>query len=151
MGSNGARIFLPPYAEPIRPFADPILWRELSWYGAHMAYKEEEANLSGAINGAIYSGWGHFGFHWITPFHNIAGMLTESAAARLASPRSCIPISCVAVPEIYPCTKPRPSFPTPGRADGGTCATSWSGKRFQRGQRSTWRRVIAKRYCGTLT
>jgi Zinc carboxypeptidase len=87
MGSNGARIFLPPYAEPVRPYADPILWRELSWYGAHMAYKEEEANLSGAINGAIYSGWGHFGFHWITPFHNIAGMLTESAAARLASPQ----------------------------------------------------------------
>ena len=87
MGGNGARIFLPPYAEPIRPFADPILWRELSWYGAHMAYKEEEANLSGAINDAIYSGWGHFGFHWITPFHNIAGMLTESASARLASPQ----------------------------------------------------------------
>jgi hypothetical protein len=86
MGANGARIFLPPYAEPIRPFADPLLWRELSWYGAHMAYKEEEANLSGAINDSIYSGWGHFGFHWITPFHNIAGMLTESAAARLASP-----------------------------------------------------------------
>ena len=87
MGPNGARIFLPPYAEPMRPFADPILWRELSWYGAHMAYKEEEANLSGAINDAIYSGWGHFGFHWITPFHNIAGMLTESAAARLATPQ----------------------------------------------------------------
>jgi hypothetical protein len=87
MGANGARIYLPPYAEPMRPLADPILWRELSWYGAHMAYKEEEANLSGAINGAIYSGWGHFGFHWITPFHNIAGMLTESAAARLASPQ----------------------------------------------------------------
>ena len=87
MGGNGARIFLPPYAEPIRPGADPILWRELSWYGAHMAYKEEEAGLSGAINDAIYSGWGHFGFHWITPFHNIAGMLTESAAARLATPQ----------------------------------------------------------------
>ena len=52
-----------------------------------MAYKEEEADLSGAINDAVYSGWGHFGFHWITPFHNIAGMLTESAAARLATPQ----------------------------------------------------------------
>src|SRR5262245_41617940 len=80
MGGNGARIYLPPYAEPVRPGADPILWRELSWYGAHMAYKEEEANLSGVINGAIYSGWGHFGFHWITPFHNIDGMLTEFEA-----------------------------------------------------------------------
>src|SRR4051812_9384837 len=87
MGGNGARIFLPPYAEPVRPFADPIVWRELSWYGAHMAYKEEEAALSGVINNAIYSGWGHFGFHWITPFHNIAGMLTESASARLATPQ----------------------------------------------------------------
>jgi hypothetical protein len=86
MGSNGARIFLPPYAEPIRPYADPLVWRELSWYGAHMAYKEEEAGLSGALNDAEYSGWGHFGFHWITPFHNIAGMLTESASAKLATP-----------------------------------------------------------------
>ena len=86
MGPNQARIFLPPYAEPIRPMADPIVWRELAWYGAQMADKEEEAGLSGAINNAVYSGWGHFGFHWITPFHNIAGMLTESAAAKLASP-----------------------------------------------------------------
>jgi hypothetical protein len=86
MGPNQARIFLPPYAEPIRPMADPIVWRELAWYGGQMADKEEEAGLSGVINNAVYSGWGHFGFHWITPFHNIAGMLTESAAAKLASP-----------------------------------------------------------------
>jgi hypothetical protein len=86
MGSYGARIYLPPYAEPVRPFADPLIWREHSWYGAHMAYKEEESALSGILNMAQYSGWGHFGFHWITPFHNIAGMLTESASARLATP-----------------------------------------------------------------
>jgi len=86
MGSTGARIYVPPYAEPIRPLSDPLVWREMSWYGAHIAYKEEEAGLSGVINMAEYSGWGHFGFHWITPFHNIAGMLTESASARLATP-----------------------------------------------------------------
>ncbi len=85
-GSYGARIYIPPYAEPVRPSADPLLWRELSWYGAHMAYKEEEAGLAGVLNAAVYSGWGHFGFHWVTPFHNIAGMLTESASARLATP-----------------------------------------------------------------
>jgi hypothetical protein len=86
MGAYGARIYVPPYAEPIRPHADPLVWREMSWYGAHMAYKEEEAGMSGVVNAAIYSGWGHFGFHWITPFHNISGMLTESASARLATP-----------------------------------------------------------------
>ncbi len=86
MGPFTARIYLPPYAEPIRPEGDPLVWREMAWYGAHMAYRMEEAGFQGTVNAAIYSGWGHFGFHWITPFHNIAGMLTESASARLATP-----------------------------------------------------------------
>ena len=86
MGPFTARIYLPPYAEPIRPGGDPLVWREMSWYGAHMAYRMEEIGFEGTVNAAIYSGWGHFGFHWITPFHNIAGMLTESASARLATP-----------------------------------------------------------------
>jgi hypothetical protein len=86
MGPYTARISLPPYAEPIRPEGDPLVWREMAWYGSHMALKMDENNLPGSIGAAIYSGWGHFGFHWITPFHNIAGMLTESASARLATP-----------------------------------------------------------------
>jgi hypothetical protein len=91
MGSYGARISLPPYAEPTRPYADPITWRETAWYGAQMALKESENGYTGAINNAIYSGWGHFGFHWITPFHNIVGMLTESASAKLATPMYILP------------------------------------------------------------
>jgi Zinc carboxypeptidase len=90
-GSYGARISLPPYAEPIRPYGDPIMWREIAWYGSQMAYKETENGYTGAINNAIYSGWGHFGFHWITPFHNIDGMLTESASAKLATPLYVLP------------------------------------------------------------
>ncbi len=86
MGSYGARFYIPPYCDPIRPYADPLIWREMSWYGAHMAYKLEEHGKSGILNAAQYPGWGHFGWHWITPFHNIAGMLTESASANLATP-----------------------------------------------------------------
>jgi hypothetical protein len=86
MGSYGARFFVPPYGEPIRPYADPLMWREISWYGAHIAYKLEENGKSGVLNAGQYPGWGHFGWHWITPFHNIAGMLTESASASLATP-----------------------------------------------------------------
>ena len=51
-----------------------------------MGNRLEAAGKTGVIGSAIYSGWGHMGFHWITPFHNIAGMLTESASARLATP-----------------------------------------------------------------
>jgi len=86
MGSYGARFYVPPYSEPIRPHADPLMWRETSWYGAHIAYKLEEAGMAGVLNAGQYPGWGHFGWHWITPFHNMAGMLTESASASLASP-----------------------------------------------------------------
>ena len=86
MGSYGARFYVPPYSEPIRPYADPLMWREISWYGAHIAYKLEENGKAGVLNAGQYPGWGHFGWHWITPFHNMAGMLTESASASLATP-----------------------------------------------------------------
>jgi hypothetical protein len=86
MGSYGARFYVPPYSEPIRPYADPLVWREMSLLGGHIAYKLEEAGKTGILNKAQYPGWGHFGWHWITPFHNIAGMLTESASAKLATP-----------------------------------------------------------------
>jgi hypothetical protein len=113
MFSYGARISIPPYAEPIRPHADPIVWREMSWYGAHMAYKAEEADLSGVIGAAIYSGWGHFGFHWITPFHNIAGMLTESASARLATPLYIHPQQLRGGARAMPGYEAQTTFPNP--------------------------------------
>jgi hypothetical protein len=113
MGSYGARIYLPPYAEPVRPSADPLVWRELSWYGSHMAYKEEEESKSGVVNAAIYSGWGHFGFHWITPFHNIAGMLTESASARLATPLYIHPDQLEGRTRALPEYEEQTTFPNP--------------------------------------
>jgi hypothetical protein len=113
MGPYGARIYLPPYAEPVRPGADPLVWREMSWYGAHMAYLEEERNLSGVLNMAQYSGWGHFGFHWITPFHNIAGMLTESASARLATPMLIHPEQLRGDTRGLPAYAEQTTFPNP--------------------------------------
>jgi hypothetical protein len=113
MGSYGARIYVPPYADPVRPNADPLIWREHSWYGAHIAYKEEEAGLSGVLNMAQYSGWGHFGFHWITPFHNIAGMLTESASAKLATPMFIQPDQLQGGARNLPVYEEQTTFPDP--------------------------------------
>lgn len=87
MGGSGARFYIPPYAEPIRPDGDPLVWWEMMWYGGHMAVRLDQEGIQGVTNHSVYSGWGHFGFHWITPFHNIAGMLTESArTGRYATP-----------------------------------------------------------------
>ncbi|PKP29630.1 MAG: peptidase M14 family protein, partial [Bacteroidetes bacterium HGW-Bacteroidetes-17] len=113
MGSYGARLFVPPYADPIRPFADPLVWREISWYGAHIAYKLEEGGFKGILNAAQYSGWGHFGWHWITPFHNIAGMLTESAGVNLATPIYIHPEQLRADTRAFPDYEAQSTFPNP--------------------------------------
>lgn len=113
MGSYGARFFVPPYCDPIRPYADPLVWREISWYGAHIAYKLEEDGFQGVLNAAQFSGWGHFGWHWITPFHNIAGMLTESAGVNLATPIFIHPEQLRAGSRAFPEYEAQSTFPNP--------------------------------------
>ena len=113
MGSYGARFYVPPYCDPIRPYADPLVWREISWYGSHIAYKLEEESFQGVLNAAQFAGWGHFGWHWITPFHNIAGMLTESADARMATPVYVHPEQLRAGTRMFPEYEAQSTFPNP--------------------------------------
>lgn len=113
MGNYSARISIPPYTDPIRPGADPLVWREMTWYGADMAYKLDEADLSGGMGDAIYSGWGHFGFHWITPFHNITGMLDESAGANIATPLYVHPDQLKGGQRNVPDNTPQMNMPNP--------------------------------------
>ena len=114
MGSNGIRFYIAPYSDPIRPNADPLVWREISWYGSHMAYKLEEAGKAGVIGGSHWSAWGHLGFHRITVFHNIAGLLTESASAKMATPMYVHPnqlVGCDA--KTHPRYEAQTNFPNP--------------------------------------
>ncbi|MGB4748334.1 MAG: M14 metallopeptidase family protein [Bacillota bacterium] len=114
MGSTGARLYIAPYCNAIRPYADPLVWREDAWYGAHMAYALEEAGKTGILNDAQFPGWGHFGFHWIATHHNIAGMLTESASAKLATPMYIHPHQLKgACPKTMPEYEPQTNFPNP--------------------------------------
>ena len=121
MGSYGARLYVAPYSDPIHPHADPLVWRELSWYGAHMAYKLEEAGKTGILNAAVFSGWAHLGFHWIGIYHNIPSMLTESASAKLATPLYIHPeqlkeetkAGSLVGTRMFPHYKPTTNFPHP--------------------------------------
>ncbi len=87
MGSFGARFYIPPYTEPMRPHADPLVYWEHMWYGGHMATLLEQNGKAGVIaGGSTFPAWGHMGWHRITNHHNICGMLTETASAKLATP-----------------------------------------------------------------
>ncbi|MGA2742548.1 MAG: M14 metallopeptidase family protein [Bryobacteraceae bacterium] len=84
MGSNAARIFVPPWLDPIEPNIDAILMQESNMIGTAMAADLTAAGQQGVAIHAMYDFW--------TPsrhyqaFHGGMRILTESASAKLASP-----------------------------------------------------------------
>jgi hypothetical protein len=84
MGSNAARIFVPPWLDPIEPNIDAILMQESNMIGTAMASDLTAAGQQGVAIHAMYDFW--------TPsrhyqaFHGGMRILTESASAKLASP-----------------------------------------------------------------
>jgi hypothetical protein len=84
MGSNAARIFIPPYVDPWDPNVNPILISEMSMLGSTMAAELTAQGKDGVVIHAMYDGWtparGYVNYHGGIRF------LTEVASARLASP-----------------------------------------------------------------
>jgi hypothetical protein len=84
MGPNAARIFVPPWLDPIEPNIDAILMQESNMIGTAMASDLTAAGQTGVAIHAMYDCW--------TPsrhyqaFHGGMRILTESASAKLASP-----------------------------------------------------------------
>ena len=84
MGSNAARIFVPPWLDPIEPNIDAIVMQESNMIGTAMAADLTAAGQTGVAIHAMYDFW--------TPsrhyqaFHGGMRILTESASAKLASP-----------------------------------------------------------------
>ncbi|MBI5711182.1 MAG: hypothetical protein HZC42_12920 [Candidatus Eisenbacteria bacterium] len=86
MGSTGPRLFLPPYSEPVAPEIHPLVWREVNLIGAQMALRLEQARKSGVIYGYAFDAYWPGGTKNTAWFKNVAGLLTELASARFASP-----------------------------------------------------------------
>ncbi len=85
-GSNGARLFIPPYKDPPLPNVQPLVWRLVNLVGTNMAFDLQRQGMSGVENGRSYTAW-YIGACDDTPWlHNVAGILTEAASVRLATP-----------------------------------------------------------------
>ncbi|MEO5902948.1 MAG: M14 metallopeptidase family protein [Gemmatimonadaceae bacterium] len=85
-GSNGTRIFIPPYMDPIEPNIDPILAAGVAQMGKSMTWRLTMQGLVGVANNTSYDAW--------TParayqhYHGAIRILTETASASLATPIS---------------------------------------------------------------
>ena len=84
MGRYAARMFVPPWLDPIDPNIDPLLASLSSTIGAGMATDLAAADKTGVVINAMYDYW--------TPgrqyqaYHGGARILTESASVKLATP-----------------------------------------------------------------
>ena len=86
MGSEGARIFVPPLVDPVNPNLDPMIVRGIAHVGAEMALALEERGKSGVANSVIYDLWWHGGARSTPTRHNMVGVITEAASVRIATP-----------------------------------------------------------------
>ncbi len=86
MGQNQARFFLPPYGGPINPNLDPMLVSATNMVGATMGAAMRDSGLTGIAHGMAFDLWWHGGFRTVPARHNMIGILSEAASARLASP-----------------------------------------------------------------
>src|ERR1051326_9206743 len=84
MDANGARLFLPPYLDPIEPNVDPLLIDGVNALGATMAWELGGQGKTGISINSTYDAW--------TParayqhYHGGVRILSETASADLASP-----------------------------------------------------------------
>ncbi len=86
MGQTGARMFVPPYDDPVSPTLDPMLTRWLNVFGTRVALDLEAAGRKGVTHQETFSNY-WIGGSMRTPWwRNRIGILTETASARIATP-----------------------------------------------------------------
>ena len=113
MGSEGMRLFVPPFVDPINPHVDPIIVRGIAHIGAEMSLALEERGKSGVGDQAIYDLWWHGGARSTPTRHNMVGVLTEAASVRIATPIVQDTASLRGHPRGLPAYERRMNFPNP--------------------------------------
>ena len=85
-GRTGARIFVPPFLDPLNPNIHPFIWRGNNLLGARMASAEDEAGHTGLAQSIAYTSWWEGNSLQQPWFHNMVSVLTETASPNMASP-----------------------------------------------------------------
>lgn len=86
MGNGGARYFVPPFTDPVNPNLDPLLQRQLALYGTFMTQELSRHEKTGVIQGITFDNWWNGGARNVPYRHNMIGILSEAASAKLATP-----------------------------------------------------------------
>ncbi|MCC6364015.1 MAG: peptidase M14 [Bryobacterales bacterium] len=82
-----ARIFIPPYAEPLNPNIPAPIMEGINLIGAAMKERFAREQKPGVLSYWGFDGWWNGGLRSVPAFHNMHGILTETAGT-LATPRA---------------------------------------------------------------
>jgi hypothetical protein len=83
-GTDAARIYLPPWVDPIDPNVDPLLESSMNALGTNTALEISETGKKGVLSYGVYDFWSPLRDY--IAYHNGLRILTESASANIASP-----------------------------------------------------------------
>ena len=110
MGPYGARMFVPPFTDPVDPNVDPLLLEKITELGDSLLSSLTRAGKSGVVTRAIYDAY--------TParayqhYHAGARILFETASVRLATPLNILSTQLLSGRD-YDARKSSSNFPLP--------------------------------------
>ena len=81
-----ARIWIPPFAEPISSNVHPLMWRWVNVFGTSMAAYLDEHSMPGAMHRGRFDDWYPGFLDHVNSFRNTVSFLTETALYRYATP-----------------------------------------------------------------
>ena len=76
---------MPPFADPVNPNIPPLVVRGINTVGDAITRRLEQEGKTGAISRVQFDAWWNGGMRTAPYFHNMVGILTETAHAS-ASP-----------------------------------------------------------------
>ncbi|MCS7026409.1 MAG: M14 family metallopeptidase [Bryobacteraceae bacterium] len=83
-----ARIFVPPYAEPLNPHIPAAVMEGINLIGSAMKERFARENKPGILSYYGFDAWWNGGLRSTPAFHNMHGILTETAGNSYATPRN---------------------------------------------------------------
>ncbi len=116
-GSNGMRLTVPPHIDPINQNVDVRIVRGINLVGERMSWALQQAGKTGVGDGITYDLWWNGGARSTPTRHNMIGLLTEAASAKIATPITMRADEVVANARGLR-NEPRVNYPSPWK--GGT-------------------------------
>jgi len=86
-GPFPSRIFVPPFDDPMNPNIPPLVIRGVNLVGEAMTARLQKEGKAGAVSRMSFDTWWNGGMRTAPYFHNMVGILTETALYHYATPK----------------------------------------------------------------